>query len=82
MHTDILLNVKGGTVFARRWQPAVTSSTAPLVLLHDSLGCMDLWRDFPATLARQLGRPVVAYDRLGFGRSSPREQLPAADFIR
>lgn len=82
MHTDILLNVKGGTVFARRWLPAVTSSTAPLVLLHDSLGCMDLWRDFPATLTRQLGRPVVAYDRLGFGRSSPREQVPAADFIR
>ncbi len=82
MPTDILLNVKGGTVFARRWQPAVTSTTVPLVLLHDSLGCVDMWRDFPGALARQLSRPVIAYDRLGFGRSSPREQLPTADFIR
>jgi pimeloyl-ACP methyl ester carboxylesterase len=82
MHTDILLDVKGGTVFAKRWRPAVTASTVPLVLLHDSLGCVGLWRDFPETLARRLGRPVVAYDRLGFGRSSPREELPSSDFIR
>ena len=34
------------------------------------------------TLAERLSRPVVAYDRLGFGRSSTREQLPSANFIR
>jgi len=79
---DTLLDVMGGTIFARRWEPAVPSAGVPLVLLHDSLGCVELWRDFPALLARQLGRPVVAYDRLGFGRSSPRHELPAANFIR
>jgi pimeloyl-ACP methyl ester carboxylesterase len=82
VQTDILLDVNGGTIFARRWQPAAVYSPVPLVLLHDSLGCVDLWRDFPATLAHRLGRAVVAYDRLGFGRSSPREELPSADFIR
>jgi pimeloyl-ACP methyl ester carboxylesterase len=82
VHTDILLDVKGGTVFARRWQPAAVSTGVPLVLLHDSLGCVDLWRDFPGTLARRLGRPVVAYDRLGFGLSSARNQPPGPEFIR
>ncbi len=82
MQTDILLDIEGGTVFVRRWNPAVTSSEVPLVLLHDSLGCVELWRDFPAALARQLGRLVVAYDRLGFGRSSPRTVRPGPDFIR
>jgi pimeloyl-ACP methyl ester carboxylesterase len=82
VHTDTYLNVKGDTIFVRRWHPAVASSSVPLVLLHDSLGCVDLWRDFPATLVRQLGRPVVAYDRIGFGRSSERKELPAAGFIR
>jgi pimeloyl-ACP methyl ester carboxylesterase len=82
MQTDVLLNVKGGTVFARRWKPTFAISSTPLIFLHDSLGCVDLWRDFPAILAEQLSRPVVAYDRLGFGRSSAQEQLPSADFIR
>jgi pimeloyl-ACP methyl ester carboxylesterase len=82
MSTDILLGVTGGTIFTRRWHPPVASSRVPLILLHDSLGCVDLWRDFPETLSRRLGRPVVAYDRLGFGRSSARSDLPGPDFIR
>lgn len=82
MPADILLDVAGGTVFARRWQPPAVSGEVPLVLLHDSLGCLDLWRDFPATLAARLGRPVVAYDRPGFGRSAARTDRPGPDFIR
>ncbi len=76
------MNVPGGTIFVRRWNPATASPTDPLILLHDSLGCVELWRDFPAALARQLGRPVVSYDRLGFGRSSERKGTPTTDFIR
>jgi len=43
----------------------------PILLFHDSLGCVALWRSFPAALAAATGRRVVAYDRLGFGRSDP-----------
>ncbi|MEH6437854.1 alpha/beta fold hydrolase [Massilia sp. DD77] len=60
-----------GSIFARAWEvPA--AATAPIVLLHDSLGCVGLWRGFPAALALASGRSVIAYDRLGFGRSSAR----------
>src|SRR3954469_25243049 len=82
VHTDTRVDVQGGALFTRQWRPAGVAGECPLVLLHDSLGCVELWRDFPATLAQQLARPVVAYDRLGFGRSSPRDELPAPDFIR
>lgn len=76
-----------GRLFARRWQVAPAASPAdavtaagtgaatplaPVVLLHDSLGCVALWRDFPEALCRATGRDVVAYDRAGFGRSDPR----------
>ncbi|MGH8437583.1 MAG: alpha/beta fold hydrolase [Pseudomonas sp.] len=40
-----------------------------MVLFHDSLGCIALWRDFPQQLSEATGREVVAYDRLGFGQS-------------
>ncbi|HBN9861352.1 TPA: alpha/beta fold hydrolase [Pseudomonas aeruginosa] len=58
-----------GPLFAQCWSPAEERG-APIVLLHDSLGCVALWRDFPERLAQTSGRRVIAYDRLGFGRSA------------
>lgn len=49
--------------------------------MHDSLGCVELWREFPATLCQATGRQVIAYDRLGFGRSDARDQQPSLDFV-
>ena len=61
-----------GQLFARRWFPAQLDSTRPvIVLFHDSLGCVALWRDFPEQLCARTGLQVVAYDRLGFGQSTP-----------
>mgnify|MGYP002377470624 FL=1 len=53
----------------------------PIVLLHDSLGCVDTWREFPKALSLRTRRNVVAYDRLGFGRSSARTSLPSKKFV-
>ncbi|HBP5605504.1 TPA: alpha/beta hydrolase, partial [Pseudomonas aeruginosa] len=36
-----------GQLFAKRWTPAAAGSALPIVLLHESLGCVALWRDFP-----------------------------------
>lgn len=67
-------------LFARSWRPTFTRQGDPtIVLFHDSLGCVALWRDFPDRLATATGLPVVAYDRLGFGRSDANpEQLTCA----
>lgn len=78
---DRFVVVAGGELFVRSWIPAGTEDRAPVILLHDSLGSVKLWRDFPEALARRLDRPVIAYDRLGFGQSSPREGLPSQRFI-
>ena len=42
-----------------------------LVLLHEGLGSVDLWRDFPRALHAATGRRVVAFSRFGHGRSDP-----------
>lgn len=71
-----------GPIFARSWRPAgPPSAGAPIVLFHDSLGCVEMWRGFPEALCRATGRTVVAYDRLGFGRSGPRRELPSLQFV-
>ncbi|MGO8914588.1 MAG: alpha/beta fold hydrolase [Stellaceae bacterium] len=42
-----------------------------LILLHEGLGSVALWRDFPAKLAQATGCPLVVYSRYGYGRSDP-----------
>lgn len=70
-----------GRIFTRRWQAAAETKLGPIVLLHDSLGSVELWRSFPAALCQATGRTVVAYDRLGFGQSDARHDTLALDFI-
>jgi pimeloyl-ACP methyl ester carboxylesterase len=70
-----------GRLFAREWPGAADGTAPPLVLLHDSLGSVELWRDFPARLAHDTGRRVIAYDRAGFGQSDARAARPSMDFV-
>ena len=44
-------------------------SRPALVLLHEGLGSVSLWRDLPQQLAQRTGCTVVAYSRYGYGRS-------------
>ena len=71
--TPHFIQTPGGKLFARLWEPekADNIDAAPLVLFHESTGSVGQWRDFPARLARGLNRHVIAYDRLGFGKSDP-----------
>ena len=82
--TDHWVGSSHGRMAVRRWDPRQLDPdrAVPLVLFHDSLGCIDLWRSFPATLAEATGRPVIAYDRLGFGRSDRRDDALGLDFMR
>ncbi|WP_350013274.1 alpha/beta fold hydrolase [Pseudomonas asiatica] len=69
LHTrEHWIDTAQGKLFAQEWAP-LQAQGAPIVLLHDSLGCVALWREFPAQLAQTTGHRVIAYDRLGFGRS-------------
>ncbi len=76
LSSDVRVAHPQGRIFARVWTPPGDAGRPvpanPIVLLHDSLGCVELWRDFPAELSAATGRRVIAYDRLGFGRSDPR----------
>lgn len=42
-----------------------------LVFLHDGLGCVDIWGNFPDRLAKSIGLPGFVYSRAGYGRSDP-----------
>lgn len=81
--SDQWITHPAGRLFARRWDPAAVpvEGAVPIVLLHDSLGCTALWREFPERLCAATGQPVIAYDRLGFGCSDPRSGRPSLNFV-
>ncbi len=45
---------------------------AVIVFLHEGLGSLSMWRDFPARLAATLGMRGLVYSRPGYGKSTPR----------
>jgi pimeloyl-ACP methyl ester carboxylesterase len=53
------------------WHGPAPQHAPTLVFLHEGLGCVALWRDFPAKLAAATGCGALVYSRLGYGRSAP-----------
>lgn len=52
-----------------------------LVFLHEGLGSMDLWRDFPDDVATATGHPGLVYSRAGHGRSDPVRERRTPGFM-
>ena len=58
------------------------TKTAPtLVFLHEGLGSVALWKDFPARVAAATGCAALVYSRAGYGRSSPAALPRAPDYM-
>ncbi|HKH98115.1 MAG TPA: alpha/beta hydrolase [Candidatus Sulfotelmatobacter sp.] len=62
------LTVQGRRLEVRRI-PARNPHAPELVFLHEGLGSISLWKDFPARLAAATGCPVTVYSRYGSGKS-------------
>ena len=64
---------RGGTVDIEYGWLNPERDTAPLVVfLHEGLGSVSTWRDFPARLCDAGGFRGLVYSRPGYGRSTPR----------
>jgi pimeloyl-ACP methyl ester carboxylesterase len=74
------LTLEGGPV-EYRWWPATGPPGAPLVLLHEGLGSLDLWRRFPEELALRSGRAVLGWSRHGYGHSGPARRPRPATYM-
>ena len=44
---------------------------APIVFLHEGLGSVAMWRDWPGKVCAQTGRAGIVYSRRGYGNSDP-----------
>ncbi len=73
------LTADGRKLEYRCWGPA-PGQAPTLVLLHEGLGSVALWRDAPARLTKATGFGVVAYSRAGYGASDPTDLPRPLDY--
>jgi pimeloyl-ACP methyl ester carboxylesterase len=61
--------------------PATRRAAPPIVMLHEGLGSISLWRDFPEKIAAATGSAVLAYSRYGYGGSDPLAAPRSVDYM-
>jgi len=67
------LSLQGAPVRLEYQWVGVPDSTHPtVVFLHEGLGSIALWKDFPEQLCRAAGMRGLVFSREGYGRSTPR----------
>ena len=68
---------------ARRLAPRTTDGLerTTLVFLHEGLGCIEMWRDFPQLLCDATACTGIVYDRTSYGRSSPWPSDPGQRYM-
>jgi pimeloyl-ACP methyl ester carboxylesterase len=70
-HQALQLSIAEHTIYAEQWLPVTDESKQlpTLVFLHEGLGSVQQWRDFPKMLSLATQCPVLIYDRFGYGLS-------------
>ncbi|MGE3294324.1 MAG: alpha/beta fold hydrolase [Geminicoccaceae bacterium] len=66
-----VIKAGGRNLALQQLQPEGARNGPTLVFLHEGLGSIALWRDFPTRLCERLGLPGLVYDRWGHGQSEP-----------
>jgi pimeloyl-ACP methyl ester carboxylesterase len=65
-----LTKINGVQLETAFWPATGPGKSLPaVVLLHEGLGSVSLWRDWPAQVRERTGRTVLAYSRRGYGLS-------------
>jgi len=79
--SDTRFVVAGGHKLEYAWHGRGHRDRAAIVMLHEGLGSVALWRDFPQRLAAASERRVLAYSRYGYGRSDALGEPRRIDFM-
>ena len=74
MHSIIDLDWNGPpTQLENAWVGSQDPSAPVMVFLHEGLGSVSLWRDYPDQLCKQLNMRGLVYSRPGYGKSTARK---------
>ena len=79
VHEEIIID--GKRLETLRYLRLAPQEQSTIVLLHEGLGSISMWRDFPEQLARVTGFAVLVYSRYGHGKSERLAEKRTPDFM-
>lgn len=65
------IQVNGVGIEVQRLPGPAGGRRAPIIFLHEGLGSVAMWREWPAQACAAAGRPGIVYSRRGYGGSDP-----------
>lgn len=68
---ETYIQVDGIQIAYKEFIPEKINSPLPIVFLHDSLGSISVWKEFPKRVAEHMKLKSIVYDREGYGHSAP-----------
>lgn len=74
------ITVAGRRLEAKAIGPA-PGAAPTIVMLHEGLGCVATWKDFPEALAEATGCGVFLWSRAGYGASAPAQRPRPLDYM-
>lgn len=83
LYRDDRISLSGIVLFFREILPDQQSvlQVPVIVFLHEGLGSVEQWKDFPEKLVKATGFPAVLYDRQGYGKSGPLTEKRGIDYL-
>ena len=75
---DIQVN---GKILESVWYGPAPEDAPTLIFLHEGLGSVSMWKDFPQKLSRQTGFGALVYSRFGYGKSEKYELPLSLNFM-
>jgi pimeloyl-ACP methyl ester carboxylesterase len=81
IHPPQKISIQGIQLEIQRISGTDAPNPTPLVFLHEGLGSVAMWRDWPARLCQRLGCAGLVYSRRGYGQSDavPDVRGPSAE---
>lgn len=63
------------------WHGPQSADAPTIVMMHEGLGSVSTWRDFPQRVAQETGARVFVYSRAGYGQSAPVKLPRPVDYL-
>ncbi|SJZ93488.1 Pimeloyl-ACP methyl ester carboxylesterase [Enhydrobacter aerosaccus] len=81
--SDDFIDLGDRTLRVRRLEPQRSDGLerTTLIFLHEGLGCIEMWRDFPQKLCDATQCTGLIYDRTAYGQSSPWPSDPGVRYM-
>ena len=76
------IDICGKEIYYEIISPEILRSDSPMIIfLHEGLGCIKKWKDFPEVIGEETECRILIYDRYGYGKSEKFSEPRTSNYL-